>query len=330
MNKMKFFGQMVLWAFLGAACTKPAPELNIYTSLDAQEAPIYIEKFEEKTKIKVNWVRLSAGEVLARIEGEKKNPQSSLWFGGPSPEFIVAKEKGLLEPYKPNLDFDISSANHDADWAWTGFYFGAIGFACNDKFFAEKKLECPKTWDDLLNPKLKGQISMAFPYTSGTAYTVIASLLQQDEKKAWEYISKLDKQVHHYNKSGSAAVTQTGLGEVAVGISFSHDILKKGKASGYPVTLSVPTDGTATEIGAMGLIKGGKHHESAKKFVDFMLSLEGQNLLKEFYRVALNPKAETAEGSIVASKIKLMPFDTQRAAREQKDILDQWRKVTSR
>ncbi|MEQ1879196.1 MAG: extracellular solute-binding protein, partial [Bdellovibrionia bacterium] len=180
-------------------------------------------------------------------------------------------------------------------------------------------------------PSLKGQISLAFPYTSGTAYTMVASLLQKfGEEKGWEYIRKLDKQVHHYNKSGSAAVTQTGLGEVAVGISFSHDILKKGKASGYPVALTLPKDGTGSEIGAMAVVKGAKEPELARQFINYMLSTEGQGLLKEFYRVGLNPNTQPPEGAVTAAKTNLIEYDPVRAAKQQKAILEKWRAVTAR
>jgi iron(III) transport system substrate-binding protein len=324
---------LLIALLVGAGCSggKPKPVLHLYTSLDSQEAPVYVRKFEERTGIEVKWVRLSAGEVLARLEAEKGNPQVSVWFGGPAAEFMAAKEKGLLEPYRPKLDYAIDPAHHDPDWSWVGFYFGAIGFACNEKFFREKGLPMPESWRDLLDPKLKGQISMAFPYTSGTAYTLVAAVLQMyGERKGWEYLRQLDSQVHHYNKSGSAAVTQVGLGEVAVGISFSHDILKKGKGSGYPVALTVPKEGTASEIGAVAMVKGAKEPELARKFIDEMLSAEAQSDLREFSRVPLNPKAAVAEGALTAAKVKLISFDMKAAADGQKAILEQWRKATAR
>ena len=69
--------------------------LHLYTALDTNEAKIYIRAFEEETGIQVRWVRLSAGEVLVRIRSERTNPQVALWFGGPSPEFLVAKREGI-------------------------------------------------------------------------------------------------------------------------------------------------------------------------------------------------------------------------------------------
>jgi iron(III) transport system substrate-binding protein len=305
--------------------------LHLYTSLDAQEAPVYIEAFERETGVQVEWVRLSAGEALARLEAEKHNPQVSVWFGGPSPEYIVAASRGLLEPFQPALEHALDASSRGAGWEWTGFYFGVIGFACNEQFFRERSLQCPDSWDGLLHPALKGQISLAYPYTSGTAYVVVAALLAaRGEENGWEYIRRLDRQVHHYNSSGSAAVTQVGLGEVAVGIAFSHDILGKGRARGYPVALSIPRDGTPSEIGAVALVKGGKQPDLARQFVNWLLSERAQNLLARFYRVPLHPAASVAEGAITSRDVTLFEIDPIQAATEQKRILAQWRQITGR
>jgi iron(III) transport system substrate-binding protein len=317
---------------LATSCSSADPNvLHLYTSLDAQEAPVYIEAFERETGVQVEWVRLSAGEALARLEAEKHNPQVSVWFGGPSPEYIVAAGRGLLEPFAPALAHALDPSARGANWEWTGFYFGVIGFACNEPFFQGRSLQCPDSWDGLLRPELRGQISLAYPYTSGTAYIVVASLLAlMGEEDGWEYVRKLDAQVHHYNSSGSAAVTQVGLGEVAVGIAFSHDILGKGRARGYPVVLSIPRDGTPSEIGAVALVKGGMQPELAKQFVSWLLSERAQNLLAAFYRVPLNPDAIIAEGAITARDVNLIEFDPIQAATEQKRILAQWRQITGR
>ena len=218
--------------------------LHLYTALDTNEAKIYIRAFEEDTGIQVRWVRLSAGEVLVRIRSERTNPQVALWFGGPSPEFIVAKREGLLAPYAPRIDFDPPPSTFDEVHYWTGFYFGAIGFASNTEILARKGIPPPTSWHDLLKPSFEGEISVAYAYTSGTANTLLAAIVQMmGEDAGFDYIAKLDRNVHHYNRSGSACVTQVGFGEVAVGIAFSHDIVKKGPAKGYPVVLSFPEGG---------------------------------------------------------------------------------------
>jgi iron(III) transport system substrate-binding protein len=319
-------------AFVLVGCAGgDAGVLHLYTSLDAQEAPVYIAAFEEDAGIRVRWVRLSAGEALARLEAEKRNPQVSLWFGGPSPEYIVAAQRGLLEPYRPPLDFVLDDAAHGTEWEWAGFYSGVIGFVCNTRILSERGAVCPQTWNDLLDPRLTGHISVAYPYTSGTAYVLLVGLLElMGEERGWDYVRRLDAQVHRYNSSGTAAVTQVALGEVGVGIAFAHDILKKGVERGYPVTLSVPHDGTATEIGAVAIVRGAREPELAQQFMTWLLGTRAQDLLAEFYRVPLNPAARVAEGAVTLRDVQVIEYDAAVAAAEQARILARWREITGR
>src|SRR5512147_257264 len=92
---------MLVLTVLGAGVASAAPNdvLHMYTALDPNEAKVYIEAFTKDTKINVEWVRMSAGEVLTRLKAESKNPQVSMWFGGPSAEFIAGKKEGLLTAY---------------------------------------------------------------------------------------------------------------------------------------------------------------------------------------------------------------------------------------
>jgi iron(III) transport system substrate-binding protein len=300
--------------------------LHMYTALDTAETQLYIPEFEKDTGIKVEWVRLSSGEVLARLRAEAKNPQVSIWFGGPSQDHISGKKAGISMPYKPPLDWTLQANGHDPDWHWVGFYFGAIGFGSNSEFLKKAGVPAPASWEDLLKPAFKGQISIAFPYTSGTSYTVLATLVQMmGEDKAFEYWRKLHPSIHHYDKSGSAPVTQAGLGEVGVAVSFSHDIIAKGSAKGYPVTMTFPQEGTGYEIGAMSLVKGGPEPELAKKFVDWALSVRAQNMMQQWFRIPLNPKAEVAKGAVKADQVKLINFDAVKAGEDRDRLIKRWR-----
>ncbi|MBI1928219.1 ABC transporter substrate-binding protein [Candidatus Poribacteria bacterium] len=304
--------------------------LHLYSALDTNEAKIYIRAFEEETGINVRWVRMSAGEVLVRVRSERNNPQVGLWFGGPSPEFIAAKQDGLLAPYKPKVDFELLPGTFDEDYYWTGFYFGVLGFACNIEILNRKGLATPTSWDDLMKPELKGEIGVAYPYTSGTSYTILATLAQlMGEEKAFDYIAKLDKNTHHYNKSGSACVTQVGFGEIGVGLAFSHDIVKKGASRGFPVVLSFPKEGTGYEIGAMALIKDGPNQAEAKTFIDWMLSAKAQNLMQKWFRTPLHPKAEVAKGAVTADEVNLIKFDAVWAGKNKRRLIERWREITA-
>lgn len=250
---------LVIGILVGGCFALGQQVLHIYTALDVDEAKIYIEAFEAShPEINVEWVRLSAGELLARLRAEAGNPQASLWLGGPSDTFIVAKMDGLLAPYKESLGWQyLPEQFKDPDGYWVGIYTGFIAFASNKDFLEKHGLEPPTSWYDLLRPEFDKNLSMAFPYTSGTGYTRLATLVfLLGEEEGLEFERKISEHIHHYTKAGSACVTEVGLGEVAVGIAFSHDVIAKGIVKGYPVVLSFPKEGTGYEVGAMALIAG--------------------------------------------------------------------------
>jgi len=301
--------------------------LHLYTAFDTEEAKLYIEAFEEETGIDVQWVRMSSGEVLARVEAEAGNPQASVWHAGSNTSHINAASKGLLEPYMPKADFELPELFHADDWAWTGFYSGAIGFVTNTEFLEENNMEPPTTWSNLLHPKLKQNVAMAYPYTSGTAYTTYATLIQMlGLEKALNWWEEFDKHsIFQYTKSGTACIGMVGLGEVAVGIAFSHDILAKGVNAGYPVVMTFPEEGTGYEIGGLSLIKGGPEPELGKKFIDWCYTVGAQNLFQAYNRLPVNPKATVAEGSVTLEDVKLIDYDHILAGESKDEWVEAWR-----
>ena len=314
--------------FSGCSRTADPNSLRLYTSFDPSEAEIYFQAFEADTGVKVKWVRLSSGEVLARVKAEAANPQMALWLAGTAADFSSAKKENLLEPYTPNTDFTLEPHQRDPEGYWTGFYFGVIGFASNTNFLKERGLSPPESWQDLLKPEFQGQVGVAYPYTSSTAYTLLSSLVVlMGEDAAFDYLKKLDGQVHHYNKSGSACVTQVGLGELGVGIAFAHDIQTKGAAKGYPVVLSFPREGSGYEIGAMALLRGGPDREPAKKFMDWMMTGRAQSLMQQWHRVPLNPQAELSPEAVVAGKTKLIHVDIAWAGQNRDRLIARWRET---
>ena len=303
-------------------------ELTVYTAFPEAEVAYYFNAFEEATGIKVNSLRLSAGEMLTRVAAEKDNPQASLMFGGSTDNYIAASNQGLLEAYQ-SPELSNTPENYlDPDGVWNPIYVGAIAFACNRDWFADQGYDYPTSWDDLLDPKYQDMIIMAHPATSGTAYTVLATLIQlKGEDAVWDYLAELNKNMSQYTKSGSAAPNGVALGEAAIALTFSHDGLQP-TTEGYPIELSFPTDGTGYEVGAMALIKGGPadEQENAKKFIDFMCSAEGQNLYAEnnSFRVPTNTQATVAEGLVTLDSVSVIDYDAVWAAEHKDEFVAQF------
>ena len=257
-------------------------ELNVLCTPQEQWCQGMKQEFEAKYGITVNYVRMSSGEALARVQAEKDNPQFDIWWGGPIDSFVAAKGEGLLEAYdSPNYaNLTDPIKMKDVDNQWVGVYVGTLGFATNtDWLAANPGVEAPTSWDDLLKPEFTGQVMVAHPSSSGTSYTALATVLQiRGEEAGWEYLKQYDAQMAQYTKSGAAPAKFVGQGEAAVAIVFSHDIVNEIENNKLPLVLTFPEEGTGYEIGGMALLKGAKNMQAAKLWFDWALTPEAQAL----------------------------------------------------
>ncbi len=285
------------------------------------------EEFEKEFGITVNYVRMSTGEALARLEAEKENPQFDIMWGGPIDTYISGKDGGVFEPYdSPNTKNLLDQEKYlDPDNYWAGIYVGSLGFATNEDFLAANPgLEAPTSWADLLKPEFEGQVLVAHPSTSGTSYTALATVLQlMGEDEGWDYLNDYAAQMLQFTKSGSAPARFVGAGEAAVGIVFSHDIVKQIEA-GLPLVLSFPEDGTGYEIGGMAIVKGAQHQDAAQKWFDWALTPEAQ---------ALGPKYKAYQAPTVGGvdlsypellEVNLIDYDFQWAGETKKANVDKF------
>src|SRR3989344_2363604 len=109
-------------------------------------------------------------------------PKTTIWFGGTGDPHLQAAEQGLTLEYKspqlPQLYPWAQKQAADSKYRTVGVYLGPLGFGYNKELLAKRKLNPPQSWADLLKPEFKGEVQMANPASSGTAYTMIATLVQ--------------------------------------------------------------------------------------------------------------------------------------------------------
>lgn len=303
-------------------------ELNLLCTPQVEWCEGMKAEFEKAyPNITVNFVRMSSGESLTRLRNEKDNPQFDIWWGGPIDSFIAAAQEDLLEPYDTPSQDKIKNKDLmlDPDKNWVGIYVGSLGFATNSDWLeANPGMEPPKSWDDLLAPELKGQLMVAHPSSSGTSYTALCTILQvKGEEEGWDYLKKYAGQVNQFTKSGSAPARFVGAGEAAVGIVFSHDIVKQIE-NGLPLVLSFPEEGTGYEIGGMGLIKGAKNPEAAKLWYDWALQPATQELGPK-YGAYQAPTIEGAEPFMPELlKVNLIDYDFEWCGTNKKAFVDKF------
>lgn len=317
---------------LSAGSALAAGELNLICAADVVICEQMQGDFEKAHDIKVNMVRMSSGEAYAKIRAEARNPKTDLWWAGTGDPHLQAAAEGLTEEYKsPMLDQLQDWAKSQAEssgFKTVGVYAGALGWGYNTEIFKQKGYKEPTCWADLLAPELKGEIQIANPNSSGTAYTALASLVQiMGEDKAFEYLKSLNTNVSQYTKSGSAPVKAAARGETGLGIVFMHDAVAQ-TAEGFPVKSIAPCEGTGYEIGSMSIVKGARNMENAKIWYDWSLKPEVQSRMKDAksFQLPSNKSAEIPKEAPRFEDIKLIDYDfkTFGDPDKRKALLERW------
>lgn len=266
------------------AAAKEEGTLVVYGSCEEDYLAAACENFEKLYDIKVEYQRLSTGEVQSKIEEENGNPSGDVWFGGTTDPYNVAASEGLLEPYEAmNASHLTNQAYKDPDNNWYGIYKGILGFMVNKDELDRMGLEAPKDWEDLKDPKYQGLIWLSNYNTAGTAKLVINTMIQKyGHDEGIQYLVDLDKNIEVYTKSGSGPSKNVGTGECVIGIGFLHDGITQIVDNGYGnVELIIPSSGTSYEIGATAIFKGAAHPNAAKLWIEYALSPDCVELAAE-------------------------------------------------
>jgi iron(III) transport system substrate-binding protein len=324
----------LLLAALATSAAAPAwaQTVNALCSTDQPWCEAAAREFSKATGIKVQQTRKATGEALAQLMAEANNPKTDLWWGGTGDPYLQAASAGLLEAYRPAYVNELQ--------AWSvrqyamsgnmvgGFYSSAIGFGFNTELLAKKKLPAPACWADLIKPQYKGEIEISHPASSGTAYTILAGLVQlMGEEPAFDYLKKLHRNTTQYTRSGNAQAPSVAKGEVAIGVSFVFTF-EGWKHKKYPVATTTPCEGTGYEIGGIALVKGARNAEAAKRYYDWLMGPQGQALgaTVDSLQVPANKSFKADPRIPSMDTVKLVKYDFEKYGRaaERKRLIDRW------
>lgn len=303
-------------------------KITVYVAFHEDHAVAALKKFTEETGIEADMIRMASGEILAKVRAEQNNPQADVWYGGPAETHVAAMQENLLQPYKSPVAEAIPQEFRDPDGYWTGVYIGPIGFASNKEFLDKHNLQPPSSWDDLLDPAYKGEVVMAHPGSSGTAYTILYSIIKAKggDEAGFQFMEKLHPQIQQYTTSGGAGGRMAGMGEAAVGILFAHDIIKYQKEGFDNLVMSSPSDGTGLEIGGVGIINNAPNLAGAKKFIDWASGPSAQEVgqTKDSFQILTHPDAQQPKEAIDLSQLNLVEMSPAEAGARRQEIIDRW------
>lgn len=217
----------------------------------------------------------------------------------------MLEEAGILQPFaSPELEaYPTASKDPDGYWGPQLLYFMAVAYN-TDKVDAA---EAPKTYEDLLDPRWKGEMSWSTSPTSGGPLFLGNLIEAWGEDRAMAYIDKLAGQdIANVDSSGRSVLDRVVNGQVTLGVQIFNDQVEDAALDGAPVDW-VPLEPATAQYSRISLLKNPAHPHMAMLFLDFMFSKEGQEIIRDGHGIpahpqvdALNPKLKPEPGGFEA------------------------------
>ncbi|MED3855466.1 putative 2-aminoethylphosphonate ABC transporter substrate-binding protein [Priestia megaterium] len=306
-------------------------ELTVYTAIEEELIPKYLESFEEKyPDVDLKIVRDSTGVITAKLLAEGKNTKADVVWGTAASSLLTLDKKDMLQGYTPKNSEKILPQYKDSQKPdkWVGNTAFMTGIVVNKAELKKRGLDIPKTYEDLTKPEYKGLIVMPHPASSGTGFLTVSAWLQlMKDKKGWNYMTKLHKNIGTYTQSGSKPAKLAASGEYPIGISLVYSGVQE-KQQGAPVEVILPKEGLGWDVEANALIKKSdkSHDKVAKAFLDWAIT---DDVMKKYYDAngysTMKNNYEKPEGFPKGvSKKMYKENDLKWAAENRNVILDKW------
>lgn len=269
------------------AATDPSQEkpadlsgtLVVYSTQTDADHEVFLKIFNEKyPNVKVEFTNDSLGALIARVKAEKENPQADVIFGGLSQSDGDAYVD-LLEPYTPAYADECGIKTNNG--CYTYFTYQYVCLIVNDEVLSKLGVEV-NGYEDLLQPELAGQIILADPGASSSAWRQLQTMLAVTgdtfgDEKSWEYCKSLMKNCNGVSTNSSSTVYKSVYnGEYAVGLTYDNGAISLLMSGADNCRIVWPKEGNTVCGFASAMIKNCPHPELAKAFLDVLSSAEFQ------------------------------------------------------
>lgn len=251
----------------------------IYTSLNTQDSGPLTAAFEKRHGVKTQLWRSSSERVVQRAVTEARAGRFAcdvLETNGPEMEALYREQ--VLDPFRSPQFADLAPAAFPKHRGYVAdrFNFFTIGYNTN----LVKPNEVPNTYDDLLHPRFVGRIGLE----AGDVDWFGAMMKHMGEEKGRTFFRTLAA-AKPQMRSGHTLVGQlVASGEIPLAANIYNHNAERLTVQGAPIRWKalVPTFGRPN---AVGVARRAPHPHAALLFADFLLSREGQTILKARNRV---------------------------------------------
>lgn len=279
--------------------------------------------FTELTGIEAATTRMSTGEALSRLSREDGMDEFDVWHGGPADVLATARQRGLLVPYRSAAADAVLTPYRDGQGFWTGVSLGILAFCSNTRILDALAVPVPRSWDDLLDQRLRGRVSVPNALSSGTGYTIVWTqrLRFGTDGGAIHYLRRLDESVLQYTNAGLAPARVAGRGEAAVAITLSHHCVQAHDEGHTDLRVSFPEGGTGYEIEAVAILTGARDLVSAHAYIDYAVSRQAQGTTAGAIPAMLPTRVDLVPDPRLRGSSPLFPYAPEQAAESRDGLL---------
>ena len=207
------------------------------------------------------------------------------FFGGGQEPYLLLADKKLLEPFVPGtlagIPQNFSGVEiYDVNHRWFGAALSSFGILQNLRVQRRLNLPPAARWEDLTRPELRGWVGAGDPRGSGTMAVMFESFLQfHGWERGWRMLAQLGGNVRQFDRVSSTTAKDVTLGETAYGLAIDfYGFTQVAEAGASNLTFVLPRDFTSLSPDGLAILRGAPHRETARRFVDFVLSEAGQKL----------------------------------------------------
>ncbi len=307
--------------------------LVLYSPMTESDLDALITCFNEiYPDINVEVVSGSIGEITAKIAAEADNPQGDLVWGGlqdsDGEQYADLFEQWVSAYVEDNLP-DYVSCNS----CYSINHLSPVCFCVNKELEAELGLNI-QSYEDLLDPALKGKVVLSDPNSSSAAWNNLCNIMAVygfDSDAAWDYITKLMENLVVVEKS-SLCFNSVNDGEYVVGLTYEDGAVKLLQNGSEAIDLRYPSNGTSASAFAAAVIKNAPHMAAAKAMVDFICSADGQTTMAAYMQGTLrftNTKYTVPENSwlIDSSELNWVARPVAELTAAKQDIIAHWNEI---
>ena len=257
---------------------------------------------KERWNINVKTSALAAGTPVAygRIVEWKGRPDADIFWGGESALFDkLAEQKLLARLDLPKSVVDSIPASigkpkpiplKDPNGYWIGTVLEPYCLVYHPKVLARLGVPAPKDWDDLLHPKLRGNVVQCAPTRSSSSHATYEVILQRDgDAKGWEWLKRLGANTGLFTARSRDVPAVVARGEFAAGFAVPSYMAFEDRLAGHDIKFVAPKTAFITPE-PIGIIAGSRHPRAARAFIEFMLSERGQRVAMERGVFPISPK----------------------------------------